>query len=269
MSREEIPRTPGGENPYVVFGLDPFSSTLKTISKQYKRLAAENHPDAPGGSEEKMVEINTAYKILKENHEKYYRASKRHSIPTQQMAQETQQFYKKMESFRHETLRQSGGIYDFDPCSWKFCSTPAKQWKKFTEDMEKMGVLLNKRFLLACQQGTFFRKARSLAELIARERWLRKGFLEKMWLDIEEMKVKKRSEQEKKRMSVFGQRFDRDMRLKYKEYTSAALARMWRKALRTIGGVVFILLFVFYGIYYAIFKWYWPNTYTMTYKDAI
>jgi DnaJ-class molecular chaperone len=40
-------------------------STIKDIEKKYKKLAKKYHSDI-GGEEEKMKEINKAYKILKE-----------------------------------------------------------------------------------------------------------------------------------------------------------------------------------------------------------
>ncbi len=45
-------------------------SSLKDIQKNYKKLAKNLHSDK-GGNEEKMKEINEAYKILKEYIENY------------------------------------------------------------------------------------------------------------------------------------------------------------------------------------------------------
>jgi len=47
------------------FGVDPDSQDLETITKKYKAMAKELHPDMPTGDTEKFKQLNVAHKILK------------------------------------------------------------------------------------------------------------------------------------------------------------------------------------------------------------
>jgi hypothetical protein len=58
-----VPRTPNGANPYVVFEIDPPDAgniLMEAIHKQFKVLANQYHPDRKGGSNELMAELNVA-----------------------------------------------------------------------------------------------------------------------------------------------------------------------------------------------------------------
>jgi len=47
------------------FGVAPDSNDLEIITKKYKALAKELHPDMPSGDVEKFKQLNIAHKILK------------------------------------------------------------------------------------------------------------------------------------------------------------------------------------------------------------
>ncbi|MDP2845958.1 MAG: J domain-containing protein, partial [Candidatus Methanoperedens sp.] len=47
------------------FGVEPDSNDLEIITKKYKALAKELHPDMPSGDTEKFKQLNIAHKILK------------------------------------------------------------------------------------------------------------------------------------------------------------------------------------------------------------
>ncbi|MCZ7385311.1 MAG: J domain-containing protein [Candidatus Methanoperedens sp.] len=47
------------------FGVAPESNDLEIISKKYKTMAKELHPDMPTGDTEKFKQLNIAHKILK------------------------------------------------------------------------------------------------------------------------------------------------------------------------------------------------------------
>ncbi len=47
------------------FGVEPDSNDLEIISKKYKAMAKELHPDMPSGDTEKFKQLNIAHKILK------------------------------------------------------------------------------------------------------------------------------------------------------------------------------------------------------------
>jgi len=49
------------------FGVDQDVNDLELISKKYKAMAKEFHPDMPTGDTEKFKQLNIAHKILKEN----------------------------------------------------------------------------------------------------------------------------------------------------------------------------------------------------------
>ena len=49
---------------YAVLGL-PQTASLEEVKRNYKRLAAVFHPDAPGGYKEAMVLLNNAYDRIK------------------------------------------------------------------------------------------------------------------------------------------------------------------------------------------------------------
>jgi hypothetical protein len=48
-----------------LLGVDPDTLDIDLITKKYKQLAKEHHPDMPTGSTDKFKEINKAHKILK------------------------------------------------------------------------------------------------------------------------------------------------------------------------------------------------------------
>lgn len=50
-------------NPYEVLGVSPDAND-EAITAAYRRAAREAHPDRPGGSTERMTDVNMAYKIL-------------------------------------------------------------------------------------------------------------------------------------------------------------------------------------------------------------
>jgi hypothetical protein len=66
---KEVPKTPDGHNPYEVMGLEVSRAlTMEAITKQFKVMAVKCHPDRPGGSHEKMSDLNAALRLVKESH---------------------------------------------------------------------------------------------------------------------------------------------------------------------------------------------------------
>eukprot|EP01059_Diplonema_ambulator_P005995 TRINITY_DN15779_c0_g1_i1.p1 TRINITY_DN15779_c0_g1~~TRINITY_DN15779_c0_g1_i1.p1 ORF type:complete len:369 (+),score=88.44 TRINITY_DN15779_c0_g1_i1:16-1122(+) len=51
-------------NPYKTLALPPHASA-KHAADNYKKLAKKYHPDAPGGDDKKMAELNAAYELVK------------------------------------------------------------------------------------------------------------------------------------------------------------------------------------------------------------
>ena len=48
-----------------LIGVEEHSTDFDTMTKKYKKLSKEHHPDMPGGDTEKFQAINKAHKILK------------------------------------------------------------------------------------------------------------------------------------------------------------------------------------------------------------
>ena len=181
--RYNLPTTPDGRNPYAVFDIDPLTATPKSIGKRYKQLVVNNHPDRPGGSNEKMREINAAHAILRQHHEKY-RQTLGHEKETTTASTGDEHFeYQRMKEFREESVKRRGGVprgsASADP------ALNFESYKRVTSEM--MNVMVN-RYAFACSQGLWMRKHKCLVQLTARERWLVKGFLCTMRNDLRERK---------------------------------------------------------------------------------
>lgn len=52
-------------DPFETLGLTE-SATLDEVEAAWKRLAGETHPDKPGGSADRFIEVRDAYKAAKE-----------------------------------------------------------------------------------------------------------------------------------------------------------------------------------------------------------
>ena len=267
--KNDIPHTPSGGDPYIIFGLHPASATLKIIAKQYKRLVVENHPDRPGGSTEKMVEINAAYKILKENHERIRAHIKRTAHTPRQAAEHSRSFYEKAKAQREETLHRSGGIRDTDSEAWKSQRSSHERWARFEKETRHAVECMKARFDLACIQGLHMRKPRSLSELVARERWLRRGYIQEMRSAVQKLSLDQSSDSLRRRVEEFGTAMERELVASIEKKEKEIGRANWYQSLRTASGVVLILGGCVLLVYWYIFIRYIPNTFFMKYKDAM
>lgn len=196
---KELPTTPEGRNPYDVLEVTVTqATTLEDISKQFRSLVVKYHPDKPGGSTEKMAEVNLAYKIVKENHEAMLRRMREAESTIK--ANETYRQHKHARASRDDDLGRSGGVHRRNARAAREAaeaSSPRRarslkeveaQWEKYKEDTEAAVKSMCNRYELAIQQGKFFRKSATLNEITVRERWLRKSFLKGVWEDVHELR---------------------------------------------------------------------------------
>ena len=178
----QIPKTPEGSNPYVVFNIDPVISTTESIAKRHKQLVINNHPDRPGGSHEKMLEINAANDILRKHHTKYRESVLRGQKASKKPRGETFE-YEQMKDYREERFRTTGGVPGASTSM-----DPTIPWNKYIKKNRLAVTVMVNRYDLACRQGLWMRKHKCLAQLIARERWLVKGFLSNIKNELSERK---------------------------------------------------------------------------------
>jgi hypothetical protein len=202
-----IPKTPDGANPYAVLDVDiGAATTTEDVTKQFKRLAKLNHPDAEGGSNEKMAELNAAHRIVKEHHKavmdkladakaaEHLRQTARRSRGGQATPGR-----KHPGQVKQEEMAQSGGLHnassatqsvrDVNSQKWRSPKEVERAWDPYrAETLENTDRMVN-RFEVAIAQCVFFRKTNVLTEVTVRERSLRKTYIKKVWEEIHEMRA--------------------------------------------------------------------------------
>lgn len=197
---KELPTTPDGRNPYDVLEVTVTqATTLDDVAKQFRSLVVKFHPDKPGGSTEKMAEVNLAYKIAKENHESLLRRMR--EAETTLKASDAFRQHRNARSGRDEDLGRSGGVQRRNSRAAREAAGGAAatqrnrslkeietQWAKMREDTDETVKSMCNRYEMAIQQGQFFRKSATLNEVTVRERWLRKSFLKGLWEDVHELR---------------------------------------------------------------------------------
>ncbi|KAG5470868.1 hypothetical protein CUR178_02174 [Leishmania enriettii] len=196
---KELPTTPEGRNPYDVLEVTVTqSTTIEDVSKQFRSLVVKYHPDKPGGSTEKMAEVNLAYTIVKDNHDAVLRRMK--EAESMIKANEVYRQHKHARVSRDEDLGRSGGLSRRNARATREASGATgsrrarslkeieAQWAKYREETEAAVRSMCNRYELAIQQGKFFRKSATLNEITVRERWLRKSFLKGVWEDVHELR---------------------------------------------------------------------------------
>ncbi|CCW70559.1 unnamed protein product [Phytomonas sp. Hart1] len=191
----DLPTTPSGRNPYDVLEMDIApSTTMEDVSKHFRSLVVKYHPDKPGGSTDKMSEINLAYTIVKDNHDKVL--SKMTEVGNNVKANAVYRQHKHERAIHDEELRHSGGVYRRNtkaalhpsynrPRSLKEIEL---QWEKYRDETGMTVKSMCNRYEVAIQLGRFLRKSTNLNEISARERWLRKSFIKSIWENVHELR---------------------------------------------------------------------------------
>lgn len=193
---KELPSTPEGRNAYDVLQITVTNATtLDDVSKQFRELVVRNHPDQPGGSHERMSEVNAAYKIVKEHHNKLIQRLKDYEANVK--GSEAYQRHRHVRSSSDEELGRSGGVFRRNARATEQAGTFRRtrslqeiesDWKRFKDDTEHSIMSMCNRYELAVEKGQFFRKTTMLNEITVRERWLRKSFVKSVWEEVHELR---------------------------------------------------------------------------------
>lgn len=194
----EVPRTPDGQNPFKVMDLELTADTsMDLITKQFKKQAVSCHPDRPGGSHEKMSELNAAYKIVKEN---LSLALDKLSEHKRNRAAGTE--YRKMQNMRaskEEEIGRTGGIHNNGRTKrtnvareaqhkYKTAAELHTGWETLQADTSDAVTRMIGRYEVAVEQALHFKKLTILHEISVRERWVRKMFVKNVWEQVHEMR---------------------------------------------------------------------------------
>lgn len=194
---EGLPSTPSGHNPYEVLQLSLHSSLSQgDIAKQYRQLVVQCHPDKPGGSTERMTEVNLAYKILKEHHDaalrRLQRAEEEGSTKGSRgwggkMGSTSEHHSPNQNEFTRRARRQNPSS---NPRPARRRSFPEiiTYWETLSHETEEAAKFICSRYEVAIQQGKFLREANMLNEITARERWIRKSFIKSLWENVHELR---------------------------------------------------------------------------------
>lgn len=198
QATKDLPKTPNGDNAYAACEVDlSQKTTLEDITKTFKKLAIRYHPDRKGGSNDKMAELNAAYKIIKEEHERVIK--KMLELEKSGIAKEAMKEKLGRDPMKDTPGRagRRGGIHTHDSATAKERNEqkPARSlkeieeaWTKMRNDTQDVAGRMVLRFELAMEQCIFFKKATLLTEITVRERWLRKQFIKNVWEDVHEMR---------------------------------------------------------------------------------
>lgn len=192
---KELPKTPGGANPYDLLGVTiTKATTMDELTKVFREKTRECHPDH-GGSHDKMSELNAAKSIIKEHHEGVL---KRMELAEQTLKAENV-FSKgspagRRKQQQHDDVSRTGGINrrNVKAMNKKTTGRTAKEveteWAAFTAETDELVGRMCSRYEFALQQGRFFRKSSALTEFTVRERWLRKNFIKGVWETVHELR---------------------------------------------------------------------------------
>jgi hypothetical protein len=195
---KDVPQTPGGKNPYELLEMPITKTTsLDEISKQRRELVQKYHPDAQGGSTDKMAEINAAHQIIKEHHNSVLRRFK--DVEQSSKANDAYRQHRDSRQQRDDNLGRSGGVNRrnvraMNEQQAKAAAPPRTQkeievqWETFRSETDAAVASMCRRYEFAVDQGKFFRKSAILNEISVRERWLRKAFIKGIWEDVHEMR---------------------------------------------------------------------------------
>ncbi|KEG14754.1 hypothetical protein DQ04_00321230 [Trypanosoma grayi] len=281
---KELPCTPEGKNPYDVLEITVTNATsLDDVSKQFRELVVRNHPDRPGGSHERMSEVNAAYKIIKEHHEKLIKRLRECEADTK--GNEAYQRYRQTRARSDDELGRSGGVFRRNAKAAEQASGFRKarslqeiesDWRQFKENTEQTITGMCNRYELAVEKGRFFRKTSILNEITVRERWLRKGFVKNVWEEVHEMRGEllrrgARSSQQSQlaeEMVSFASLTQRKLNEDFQRLTQMSVQSQSRLFMQRI---LFILLMVV--VFIKVWKWIltgmFKNSLTVRFRQGI
>ena len=194
VATKDVPKTPGGQNPYEMMEMTiTKATTLEEVAKQFRELVVQYHPDQPGGSHEKMAEINAAHTLIKEHHNSVLKKFSEAEISGKASAAYNQQRSARQQ--KDEDLSRTGGLNRQNARAMNTQTAKARSqreielaWEIYRTGVEADVKAMCNRYELAVEQGKFFRKSTVLNEITVRERWLRKSFLSGVWEEVHEIR---------------------------------------------------------------------------------
>lgn len=265
------------------------NTTLEEVTKQFKVLAIRCHPDRKGGSHEAMAELNTAYNIIKENHNSTLRALSEATNRTQ--SNEAYRTKMSERQMRDDMMGRSGGLGRNAANAARQMNTHTQQqqarpvrsakeieahWEKYKAETQLKVQRMMNRFEIALDQCIFFKKVSMCNEITARERWLRREFSKGVWEDVHELRqelLKRGSKnlqqsQLAEDMVAFASETQRKLKEDYeRQGTYQAQQQMRIQAFRmtylffTFGSVISFLV-------YSV-KWFYRHSYVVKFNRAI
>lgn len=187
-----LPRTPSGRNPYDVLELT-LSPALEMngIAKQYRQLVVMYHPDKPGGSTEKMSEINLAYKIVKEHHDSVvlkWTAAQESNASSRMNVRQAQSAHSTHSADYRQQTRKASPSFHAKAKPKRQLSEIISQWETLTKETEQSLQSICSRYEVAIEQAKFLRQSKTLNEIVARERWIRRCFMKSTWEVVHELR---------------------------------------------------------------------------------
>nr|CCC95905.1 unnamed protein product [Trypanosoma congolense IL3000] len=279
-----LPSTPEGKNPYNVLEVSVTSTTtLSDVSKQFRELVVRNHPDQPGGSHEKMSELNAAYKIIKENHENFIKRLK--ECESDMRASEAPRHHRRGLMQDDRDLGRSGGVFrrnskasEQTVASKRMRSVQeiTSSWNTYREEAEQAAVIMCNRYELAVEKGCFFRKTSLLNEITVRERWLRKSYIKAMWEEVHELRGEllrrgARSSQQSQlaeEMVAFASSTQRKLNEDFQRLTQLSIQSQTRMFLQRIAfGILTVIFFV--KMWQALISGMFRNSLTVRFRQGV
>ena len=188
---QEVPKTPGGKNPYDILGVTiTKTTTWDDLNKVFREKVREVHPDH-GGSNEAMAELNAAKTIIKDNHEGVIKRME--NAETQMKADRVYGGTQTNRRGRDEKVAGTGGIHRknvraMNQRTGRTVKEVEKEWAEFKKETEELVTRMCSRYEYTIDVGRFFRKSTVMTEITVRERWLRKTFIKGVWETVHELR---------------------------------------------------------------------------------
>uniref|UniRef100_A0A7S1PYQ8 J domain-containing protein n=1 Tax=Neobodo designis TaxID=312471 RepID=A0A7S1PYQ8_NEODS len=283
-----IPKTPDGHNPYKVLEVDlKLDTTLDDVKEQFKKMAIKVHPDAKGGSNEAMAEVNAAHKLVKQHHNEVLRALReQEAMPAEAKSSPRSQARRRRPSKRgqdskEEELARTGGVAstqkvrDMNQRKWRNTREIEEAWSKLKDDTGERTAKMMTRFEVAMEHCEFFRETSMATEVTVKERWLRKNFCKVLWEDIHEMRTdllkrgtRNIQQQElAEEMVSFATATQKKLNEDFSRQAQRQIKAQGRIFLERFAKIVFFLWVAVYSVY-AITTGYWRNSMARSFKPG-
>jgi hypothetical protein len=282
-----IPKTPDGNNAYKVLEIDVKpETTIEEIRDQYKRMAVRYHPDAKGGSNEQMSEVNAAHNIIKQHHMEVVRNLKEAEFATATRPQQRRQRGKpdkKPRETKEEELARTGGVAsgstqrvrEMNQKKWKNAKEIEDEWARLKEDVMDRSAKMMTRFEVAMEHAAYFKQTGLASELTVKERWLRKNFCKTVWEDIHEMRTEllKRGARNLQQQEVAEdmvafasatqKKLNEDFSRQAQRQIQSQVRIFLERLVKLLGGITLIGYFIYY-----VMAGYWSNSFMKLYKPG-